>query len=68
METKTLKFQEAMHRLDEIVTQLNKNDCELENAMDLFQEGLKLCTQCENQLNSFEEKIEQLTTNKENKE
>ncbi len=61
METKTMKFQEAMNRLDEIVTKLNKNDCELEDAMNLFTEGLNLCTQCEKQLKSFEKKISELT-------
>lgn len=56
-----MKFQEAMNRLDEIVTKLNKNDCELEDAMDLFTEGLNLCTQCEKQLKAFESKISELT-------
>ncbi len=55
-----MKFQEAMNRLDDIVTKLNKNDCELEDAMDLFTEGLNLCTQCEKQLKAFENKISEL--------
>ena len=42
MAEKQLKFQEAMKRLDEIVNQLNDQDLELETAMDLFAEGLKL--------------------------
>ncbi len=62
-----MKFQEAMNRLDDIVTKLNKNDCELEDAMDLFTEGLNLCTQCEKQLKAFENKISELTK-KENAE
>lgn len=61
METKKLKFQEAMNRLDTIVSQLNQSDLDLEVAMDLFSEGLQLCTQCETQLKEFEQKIEQLT-------
>ena len=41
MPTKKLKFHEAMNRLDEIVTELNRDDLELEKAMDLFTEGTK---------------------------
>lgn len=63
MPNKKLKFQEAMTRLDEIVTKLSSNDLDLdlEEAMDLFTEGLKLSTQCEKQLKEFETKIEAIT-------
>lgn len=60
MANKQLKFQEAMSRLDEIVNTLNNNDLELEEAMKLFEEGLKLSKQCEKQLKAFETKMDQL--------
>ena len=60
MAAKQMKFQEAMKRLDEIVTLLNNNELELEEAMSLFEEGLKLSVQCEKQLKKFETKIDQL--------
>lgn len=60
MAAKQLKFQEAMKRLDEIVALLNNNELELEEAMSLFEEGLKLSTQCEKQLKKFETKMDQL--------
>ena len=60
MAAKQLKFQEAMSRLDEIVALLNNNELELEKAMSLFEEGLKLSTQCEKQLKKFETKMDQL--------
>lgn len=60
MAEKQLKFQEAMKRLDEIVNQLNDQDLELETAMDLFEEGLKLSKQCSKQLETFETKVNQL--------
>ena len=60
MAAKQLKFQEAMSRLDEIVALLNNNELELEEAMSLFEEGLKLSTQCEKQLKKFETKMDQL--------
>ena len=59
MAAKQMKFQEAMKRLDEIVTLLN-NELELEEAMSLFEEGLKLSAQCEKQLKKFETKMDQL--------
>lgn len=60
MAAKQLKFQEAMSRLDEIVALLNNNELELEEAVSLFEEGLKLSTQCEKQLKKFETKMDQL--------
>ena len=60
MAAKQLKFQEAMKRLDEIVALLNNNELELEEAMSLFEEGLKLSVQCEKQLKKFETKMDQL--------
>lgn len=57
---KKLTFQEAMKRLDEIVNQLNSSQLELEEAMKLFEEGLKLSKQCEEQLKSFENKMNEL--------
>ena len=53
MAQKKLKFQEAMKRLDEIVNMLNQNDLDLEEAMSLFEEGLKLSKQCSDQLKTF---------------
>lgn len=60
METKQLTFQQAMMRLDEIVKQLNSGNLELEQAMELFEEGLKLTQQCEVQLKAFENKMNTL--------
>lgn len=57
---KKLTFQEAMKRLDEIVSQLNSSQLELEEAMKLFEEGLKLSKQCEEQLKTFENKMNEL--------
>ena len=60
MAAKQMKFQEAMKRLDEIVALLNNNELELEEAMSLFEEGLKLSAQGEKQLKKFETKMDQL--------
>ncbi|WP_276922984.1 exodeoxyribonuclease VII small subunit [Faecalibaculum rodentium] len=60
METQQLTFQQAMVRLDEIVRQLNSGNLELEKAMELFEDGLKLTQQCEVQLKAFENKMNTL--------
>lgn len=49
-------FQQSLHRLETIVSELEKNEIELENAMMLFEEGLQLALQCEQSLKSFENK------------
>ncbi len=55
-----LKFNEAMQRLETIVTQLERNEIELEEAMQLFEEGLNLIHSCDQQLTDFENKVQQL--------
>lgn len=60
MAQKKLKFQEAMKRLDEIVNALNQNDLDLEEAMSLFEEGLKLSKQCSDLLKTFEDRMDKL--------
>lgn len=58
-------FQESMNRLEDIVNQLEKNEIELEAAIQLFEEGLQLVNQCDQQLKGFEEKVNTLMKNDE---
>lgn len=53
-------FRNAMERLDEIVSGLEKNEMELEEAIQLFEEGLKLLQSCDQQLKDFEERVNTL--------
>lgn len=55
-----LPFKQSMQRLEEIIGQLEKNDIELEEAISLFEEGLKLVNNCDSQLKNFENKVEEL--------
>ena len=48
-----LAFRASMTRLEEIVSLLEKNDIELEEAIALFEEGLKLVNSCNTQLQGF---------------
>ncbi len=53
-------FEQAMKRLNEIVGLMDKSDLPLESAIELFEEGLKLLSFCDQQLKGFEQKVEQL--------
>lgn len=53
-------FKGSMNRLEEIVTILERNEIELEEAMQLFEEGLKLIKDCDTQLTQFENKVQTL--------
>lgn len=62
MESK-VSFKEAMTRLEDIVSLLERNEIELEEAIVLFEEGLQLVNNCDTQLKGFEEKVSQLMDN-----
>ena len=55
-----LSFKQSMKRIDEILDLLERNEIELEEAVKLFEEGLKLVNECDSQLNSFKDKINSL--------
>lgn len=57
-------FRQAMERLDEIVAALDQNEVELEEAIGLFEEGLKLVHSCDQQLKQFETRMNELLQEK----
>ena len=61
MAEKKKTFEEAMARLDEIVTRLEKGDAPLEESLKHFEEGTKLMKQCSGLLDKAEQKVQQLT-------
>ena len=46
MEQQSVKFEQAMLRLEEIVRQLERGDAQLDQALALFEEGTKLVRTC----------------------
>ncbi len=60
MSTKKLTFEQAMARLEEIVTALEKGDAPLEEALSLFEEGTALMKQCSQALDKAEQKVAKL--------
>ncbi len=57
-----LDFRSSMDRLEDIVAKLERNEIALEEAMTLFEEGLSLVNQCDQQLTQFENKVQALLT------
>ena len=53
-------FEEAMSRIQDIVSKLEKGEVKLQEATALFEEGLELLNFCETQLSGFQEKVEAL--------
>ncbi|EFM09870.1 exodeoxyribonuclease VII, small subunit [Paenibacillus curdlanolyticus YK9] len=55
-----VSFEEAMDKLETIVSRLENGDVPLETAIELFQEGMKLSQLCGSKLELVERKIELL--------
>lgn len=55
-----LTFDQAMGRLELIVEKIESGNVPLEEAIELFQEGMKLANLCHIKLENIEQKIEVL--------
>lgn len=53
-------FEEKMQRLEEIVSLLDSDKTSLDDSIKLYEEGLGLSKDLENQLKTFQEKIENI--------
>ncbi|MBQ7714551.1 MAG: exodeoxyribonuclease VII small subunit [Clostridia bacterium] len=59
---KKLKFEEAVERLEAIVSSLEKGNCALDDSLDLFEEGVALVKYCSEKLDSATQKVKILTS------
>jgi len=60
MAKKTLKFDEMLVRLEEIVRQLEKGEASLEESLKLYEEGAGLLRLCTKQLDEAEQTVVRL--------
>jgi len=51
-------FEKSLARLEEVVKRLESTELSLDDAMKLFEEGVKLSTECRKQLEDAEERVE----------
>lgn len=56
-----LTFEQAMKRLEDIVSQLEAGDAPLDKSMALFEEGTKLSAHLSNLLDTAEQKVTLIT-------
>lgn len=61
MAEKKLSFEQAMGRLEEIVTSMERGEAPLEESLALFAEGTKLLKQCTTLLDKAEQQVTKLT-------
>jgi exodeoxyribonuclease VII small subunit len=62
-----IKFEDALARLEKIVTQLEEGEVSLDNSLKIFEEGIELSRICASKLEEAERKIEILTKTKDGK-
>ena len=53
-------FEAALARLEEIVTQLETGEVALEEAMTLYEEGVRLSALCQSKLTAAEQKMDEI--------
>ncbi len=61
-------FEEALEKLESIVSQMEDGDVPLDDLLAKFEQGSKLVKQCETRLKEAELRIEQLKLNKDGSE
>jgi exodeoxyribonuclease VII small subunit len=55
---KQKKFEVSLERLEQIVSELESDDIELDTALKLYEEGISLSRYCNEKINEAERKIE----------
>jgi exodeoxyribonuclease VII small subunit len=59
------KFEEALNKLEKIVSKLEKGDIPLEESLKFFEEGIRLSRLCNQKLDDAEKRVEILLKDKE---
>ena len=60
MDMKEMKLEDAMRRLDEVVSALDRESSDLEESLALYEEGMKLIRLCNGRLDAAEQRVEAL--------
>ena len=64
-EKKKVTFEENIEKLEEILTKLEDEKLPLDTSVKLYEEGMKLISKCNRELEDAERKIKILTKNSE---
>lgn len=57
---KSMNFEQSLERLEKIVKDLEQGEAPLDEALELFDEGVKLIMDCGKKLDSAEQKVKKL--------
>lgn len=60
MENTKISFEDKMKRLEQIATELEKGDLDLDTSVTKFEEGMEISKQCSEMLEKAEKKITML--------
>ncbi|WP_339228080.1 exodeoxyribonuclease VII small subunit [Oceanobacillus sp. FSL K6-2867] len=60
MKNEDISFEEAMNKLEEIVSKLEEGDVPLEKAINYYQDGMNLSKICGDKLKHVQEKMTQI--------
>ena len=58
------RFEDALNKLEKIVSQLEEGDISLEESLKLFEEGIRLSRICNHKLDEVEKRVEILIKGK----
>ena len=56
-------FESKLNRLEEINSRINSSDIDIEEAMNIFEEGIKIAGNLQSELDKMERKVEILVNN-----
>ena len=62
MPKKKLSFEDAMKRIEEIVSDLERGELPLEKSLDRFEEAVKLARSCQQTLEAAQKRISKLVS------
>ena len=60
MAKKNISFEEALSKLEKIVSDLENNDIPLEKSIQLYKQGMELLKYCSEKLDTVEKKMLQM--------
>lgn len=62
---KEIKFEDALEKLEKITILLEKGNVSLDESLKLFEEGTKLSAICYEKLANAQQRVEEISVNKE---
>lgn len=63
-----MSFEKSMSRLDEIITSLDNDKLPLDDALELYKEGIALSAECKKALESAKQQVKIIDTNNSSEE